>query len=122
MLSKSVASINIADTVSVISCVDSSDSNFGKHLKEDKVSNKNSIAQLKQKKADDFGCGCLSVEVVRKMLEKFLYEKRILQERLAQVLEVRAKDLENIFSQDVNIETVQKINLPLIKLYCETKF
>jgi len=65
----------------------------------------------------------LKLDVICKMIDRFLTEKKMSKEDLAQTLDIKILDLERLISQkDIPPTLIPKINLPLIKLYCETKF
>lgn len=63
----------------------------------------------------------LSIEVIQKMLNKFLTEKNISKEKLAEALGISIKELDDLRGNQ-NTSLISKINLPLIELYCETKW
>ena len=66
---------------------------------------------------------CLKIEVIKKMLSKFLLEKNMEKEELAKILNITAKELEKLLLHEkVGVGLINKVNLPLIKLYCKTKF
>ncbi len=65
----------------------------------------------------------LKIDRVQEMLYKFLSEKKMESEKLAEMLQITTEELESLLSQEkVNVELVNKINLPLIKLYCATNW
>jgi len=74
----------------------------------------------------------LSLKVIKKILQQFLTCDRIdaggviqpkyTKEQLAGLLNITAKELERIFFRKTGRLLIPKINLPLISLYCETKF
>jgi len=64
----------------------------------------------------------LSVNTIQKMVKRFLTEKKMSKEKLARALAITIGDLERIFSQGNLSKLIPKINLPLIKLYCKTKW
>ena len=65
----------------------------------------------------------LNIETIRKMINRFLVENKMSKESLAAALEIRAVDLDQlIFQEELPPRLIPKVNLPLIKLYCETKF
>ena len=66
-------------------------------------------------------CSYLSEIVIRKIIAKILLEKKLTFNELAQLLHVNSKKLELLMVQE-DKELIQKINLPLIKLFCATKF
>ena len=63
----------------------------------------------------------LKAETIRKMILRLLIEKKMPKERLAEILKITVNNLELIISQDTDLR-ISEINLPLIKLYCETKW
>lgn len=65
----------------------------------------------------------LSATTIQKMIYRLLTEKKISRKKLADLLEITVKKLEMLlFGEEVSLELIPKINLPLIKLYCETNF
>jgi hypothetical protein len=65
----------------------------------------------------------LSAKTIQKMIYRLLTEKKISRKKLADLLEITVKKLEMLlFGEEVSLELIPKINLPLIKLYCETNF
>lgn len=64
----------------------------------------------------------LRIETIIKMLNKFLVEKRIPKEMLARSLEIGEEELGTILNKQASISLMQKVNLPLIKLFCATRF
>lgn len=64
----------------------------------------------------------LSIVVTRRMVQRFLVEKQMTIEQLAKTLNIEAEILENFFSPHVPKQLVSEINLPLIELYCSTKW
>ena len=62
----------------------------------------------------------LKIDTIKKMVQRFLLEKRMTKERLADILGVTIKGLEQLFSQKTTSGLISKIELPLIKLYCKT--
>ena len=56
------------------------------------------------------------------MILMFLDEKGMLIPHLAKVLEVSEKDFKMVLFGDASSRLIAKINLPLIKLYCVTRF
>ncbi|EKE00531.1 MAG: hypothetical protein ACD_21C00332G0005 [uncultured bacterium] len=64
----------------------------------------------------------LSAEVIRKILNRFLSEKGMSIEQLAKKLGAEIGGLKQILSAEPSVDLAHKINLPLIKLYCKTKF
>jgi len=72
----------------------------------------------KSKKFDDY----LSIELVQKMLSQFFEETQIPKKVLAEALGITIEELENLCSKNATQALIPKINLPLIHLYCKTKF
>ena len=74
----------------------------------------------------------LSLEVINKILKRFLEEKyttrkefghEVTAEGIAQILGVTTRDLEKIlWKKKVTPQLIAEIRMPLIKLYCATKF
>ena len=64
----------------------------------------------------------LSAEVIKKMLYRFLVENKMTKENLAKALEITITELEKLLFCEAAPALIAKVNLPLIKLYCETKF
>ena len=88
--------------------------------KSSKVQNTKSESNLNQFKRTDI---YLKIDVIRKIIDRFLVEKKMSKESLAAALEIRLIDLERIiFHKEIPSTLIPKVNLPLIKLYCETKF
>ena len=72
--------------------------------------------------------GYLEIKTIQKMLNRFLLEKRMSQEALAHKLDTTTQELGQLLLSketcaiSVLRTLIAKINLPLIKLYCETKW
>jgi hypothetical protein len=64
----------------------------------------------------------LPIGTIRKMIWRVLTEKHLSEEKLAHTLGVTIKNLKQLYSEDPPLTLTSKINLPLIKLYCATKF
>ena len=64
----------------------------------------------------------LSMNTMQKMVQRFLTEKKMSKEKLARALAITVEDLERIFSQGDLSRLIPKVNLPLIRLYCKTKW
>jgi len=64
----------------------------------------------------------LHKEIMRKMIWRILTEKHMPEEKLAHALGITIKSLKQFCSKNCPSTLVPKINLPLIKLYCVTKF
>jgi len=83
--------------------------------------NQNKNAELDQrhiKNADN----CLDIEKIQKMIYRFLAEKKMPKQNLAEALEITVKSLNQLCSKEAPQALIFKINLPLVKLYCKTKF
>lgn len=80
--------------------------------------------QKKQKKAHtkDIAPRYLRLETIRKILNKFFIEKKATEENILKTLNLTHDELELILNNKVPQKLIAKINLPLIKLLCETKF
>lgn len=64
----------------------------------------------------------LSAEKIKRMLMRFLTETQIPKEKLAESLGVTVKKLNWLCFRKITPALIRKINLPLIHLYCKTKF
>ena len=64
----------------------------------------------------------LSIEKIQEMLHKFLAEKNMTKEELAQEIAISVKELERLLCNKNTSILIPKINLHLIKLYCKTKW
>jgi hypothetical protein len=65
----------------------------------------------------------LDQETVKKMIERFLFEKRISKRKLALAMGVTSEDIRKlIYSKKAYLNLIGKINLPLIRFYCLTKW
>ena len=64
----------------------------------------------------------LSAEKIQKMLVRLLTETPIPKRKLAEALGITVKSLIKLCSLRALPAVIHKINLPLIKLYCATKF
>jgi DNA-directed RNA polymerase specialized sigma subunit len=64
----------------------------------------------------------LSIEQIQKMLHKFLTEKNMTKEELAQKIEISVEELEQLLCNKNTSLLIPKVNLPLVKLYCRTKW
>ena len=66
----------------------------------------------------------LNIIATRKIINRFLIEKKMSMEKLAEVLGTDTRSLNQILSTKTTAasELMSKINLPLIKLYCATKW
>jgi len=88
--------------------------------RKNSATDQNKITNLKacaNKSGDYF----LSMENTKKMIMHFLTGNKISKEKLAEALGITVDNLESLLSGKSN-ELIPKINLPLIKLYCKTKF
>jgi len=74
--------------------------------------------QTHVKNADNY----LRIEVIQKMISRFLIEKKMSEQRLAEALGISVSVLKHICSAKVSQPLIHKINLSLIKLYCKTRF
>lgn len=64
----------------------------------------------------------LSSETIQKILNELLTQKNISKESIAKTLSVTLSELETILSNNqLPLELISKINLPLVMLYCEIK-
>lgn len=63
----------------------------------------------------------LAIETIQKMILR-LTETKMSKEKLAETLGITVKSLKQLCSKNASLELIPKINLPLIKLYCKTKF
>ncbi len=65
----------------------------------------------------------LTIGTIRKIIRRFLIEKGMIAAQLAEILEIGKKDFERLmFQDDLPPTLIPRVNLPLIRLYCETKF
>jgi hypothetical protein len=64
----------------------------------------------------------LAAEKVQKMLFRLLTEMPISKQKLAESLGITVKNLLRLYSSKFPLALIPKINLCLIKLYCETNF
>ena len=64
----------------------------------------------------------LPKETMLKMIWRILTEKHYPEEKLAHALGITVKSLKQFCSQKCSASLIPKINLPLIKLYCVTRF
>jgi hypothetical protein len=64
----------------------------------------------------------LDVEKISKMISRFFTETQISKEALAKTLGISVKGLNWLYLQKAPPALIRKINLPLIHLYCKTKF
>jgi len=64
----------------------------------------------------------LNLKNAHKMIQRFLDEKGMSKDELAFILHVKVKNLDQIFSKKIPPGLMSKINLPLVRLYCNTKW
>ena len=64
----------------------------------------------------------LNTKTTKKMIQRFLIEKKMPKEELVEILGITTENLEQLFSQEAAPELLSKINLPIISLYCKTKW
>ncbi len=64
----------------------------------------------------------LSSDNIHKMIGRFLNEKRMSKKELAGMLEITVRSLEQLFSNDIPYSLLARVNLPLARLYCGTKW
>ena len=67
----------------------------------------------------------LEIKVIRKMLNRFLSEKKMKCEELAKALHITAEELNQLLFLEetlISKDLIAKVNLPLIQLYCETRW
>jgi predicted XRE-type DNA-binding protein len=64
----------------------------------------------------------LRTEVIQKMINRFLNEKKMPKQKLAEALEITVKSLNLLCSKKATHVLIHKVNLPLVKLYCKTRF
>lgn len=85
------------------------------------ATNPNKTNKSKQKRIKKID-GYLKIAVIRIMLKKFLNEKKMAKENLANALGITEEELDQLLFYKLVSKIKQKVNLPLIKLYCETKW
>lgn len=64
----------------------------------------------------------IEADLVYEMLNKFLIEKQMPEKELAQALGIPITKLELLIAKKASFNLIDKITLPIIKLYCATKF
>ena len=64
----------------------------------------------------------LKLDNLRKIIRRFLTEKGMSKEELANTLKITVKNLEQLFSKEIPAGLLCKVNLPLVSLYCSTKW
>jgi DNA-binding Xre family transcriptional regulator len=79
---------------------------------------KNRLEQKHIRSANNY----LRIEVIQKMIYRFLIEKKMPKQNLAEALEITVRSLNQLCSNEAPPALILKINLSLIKLYCQTKF
>ena len=67
-------------------------------------------------------CGHLYKDVIQQMIRRLLTETQIPKEKLISTLGITTTNLEQLCSKQTPNTLISKVNLPLIKLYCKTKF
>ncbi|OGT07882.1 MAG: hypothetical protein A2V89_01030 [Gammaproteobacteria bacterium RBG_16_37_9] len=121
MIINSIKTISLGEAETGISAAQSSCKyEPGGTLQKNQVANTDKAIDSKQKCVESSGVSYLKIEVIQKMLNRFLVEKQMPKEELASALGITVKSLEQLFSQEDNSNLIRKINLPLVKLYCET--
>ncbi|EKE01328.1 MAG: hypothetical protein ACD_21C00158G0004 [uncultured bacterium] len=65
---------------------------------------------------------CLGEKTIQEMIQRFLVEKKMSKEKLAKSLGIKTRDLELLVLRKALLKTITKINLPLIRMYCRTKW
>jgi len=91
------------------------------YREEKPVIDLNKTDELKQRNVKNTNA-YLSIVVIRKILEKLLVEKKMAKESLIKALGITGEELDKLLFYKSISKLVEKINLPLIKLFCETKF
>ena len=64
----------------------------------------------------------LDLENAHRMINRFLNEKGMTKKELAESLDVTVRNLEQLFSDKIPAGLMSKVNLPLVRLYCNTKW
>jgi hypothetical protein len=64
----------------------------------------------------------LSIEKIQAMLHRFLVEKNMTKEKLAQEIAISVEELEQLLCNKNTSILIPKIILLLIKLYCKTRW
>ena len=67
-------------------------------------------------------CLELNLENIRKMILRFLVEKKMSMKKLAKQLGVTPVELQQFSSKKGLARLAHRINLPLVKLYCKTSW
>jgi len=80
----------------------------------------------KGRKDGETSCGgrslCLNVRTIQEMLQRFLVEKKMSEKKLAQIMGIEPEEVPLLFLEEIPAKLVTKINLPLIKQYCKTRW
>lgn len=66
--------------------------------------------------------GHLSKHTIQKMLLRLLENAKIVKPKLAECLDITTTELLRLTENRAPLELIQRISLPLVKLYCSTKF
>jgi len=64
----------------------------------------------------------LNLSNVRKMIKRFLHEKEMSKKELASSLDISVKNIDQLFYEKLPAGLMSKVNLPLVRLYCSTKW
>ena len=64
----------------------------------------------------------LSGSTIQGMIRRLLIEKKMPKEKLAKMLAVKTKEIECVVAKRGSKKLIAKINLPLIKIYCKTRW
>jgi|GEM_PF-3855417 hypothetical protein len=67
-------------------------------------------------------CFLMSRSTIQGMIRRLLIENKMPKEELAKILAIRKKQLEYFAAKQGSEKLRAKINLPLIKLYCKTRW
>lgn len=67
-------------------------------------------------------CFLMSRSTIQGMIRRLLIENKMPKEKLAKILAIRKKQLEYFAAKQGSEKLRAKINLPLIKLYCKTRW
>lgn len=59
---------------------------------------------------------------IQKIIKKFLTEKKMSKQEMAKKLEITVTNLDLLFANKISNRVLAKINIPLIKMYCSTKW
>lgn len=107
--------------INVLSIVQYKSPNTGKLTNAD-CREKNSVINLNENTHIENTGNCLRIEVIRKMICRFLTEKKMPKQNLAEALGITVKGLNQLCSKRASQALMLKVNLPLVKLYCKTRF